>query len=245
MPTKRTFAPSLAATLATLVMVPLLSSLGVWQLHRAQEKRALAELAAAGERNTVELTAVSLPQLNRYQRVKVQGRYESKRQILLDNMPSQSGAPGYRVLTPFMLADAHMILVDRGWVPLGRSRAELPDIDLPDNAAPVTIAGTVDRVPQPGVRLGTPEIGNTWPQVLSFPRYEDLQRIYGPMLLESIVLLDRAEPFGFERSRPQAQSGFGPERHVGYAVQWFGLALTVLIIYVAVNLKRRSGDDRA
>jgi surfeit locus 1 family protein len=58
--------------------------------------------------------------------------------------------------------------------------------------------------------------------------------------LQGIVLLDQTEPFGFERIRQRNE--FGPERHVGYAVQWFGLALTVLIIYFVVNFKRRSVD---
>src|SRR4051812_2023346 len=137
----RTFAPSLAGTLATILMVPLLSSLGVWQLHRAEEKRVLAQLAASGERNLVPLTAASVPQLNRYQHVKVQGHYDGTRQVLLDNMPAQSGAAGYRVLTPFILADSHVVLVDRGWVPLGKTRAELPSVDLPNSTASVTITG--------------------------------------------------------------------------------------------------------
>jgi surfeit locus 1 family protein len=241
MPFNRTFAPTLAGTLATIVMVPLLSSLGVWQLHRAQEKRGLAQLAALGERTVVPLTAATLPQLNRYQHVKVQGRYDGTRQVLLDNMPSHTGAPGYRVLTPLILADAHVVLIDRGWVPLGRSRADLPAIDLPHDTAPMTIAGMLDRLPQPGLRLGAPQDETGWPQVLSFPRYEDVRRMYGPMLLQGIVLLDRGERFGFEREWLHA--GFSPERHVGYAVQWFGLAFTVLVIYVVVNLKHGRGDE--
>jgi surfeit locus 1 family protein len=237
----RTFAPGLAGTLATIVMVPLLASLGVWQLHRAQEKRELAQLAVSGGRNVVTLTAANVPQLNRYQHVNVQGRYDATRQVLLDNMPARSGAPGYRVLTPFILADSHVVLVDRGWAPLGKSRTDLPAIDMPNNTTPVRITGVLDRLPAPGIRLGAPQMKDTWPRVLSFPRYEELAQAYGPVLLQGIVLLDRTEPLGFEREWQHTE--FGPERHVGYAVQWFGLATTVFVIYIAVNLKRRGEDE--
>jgi len=57
--------------------------------------------------------------------------------------------------------------------------------------------------------------------------------------LPRIVLLDPSEPDGYERewSARYNFSEFGPERHTAYAVQWFGMALALLVIYVVVNLK--------
>ena len=49
-----------------------------------------------------------------------------------------------------------------------------------------------------------------------------------------LVLLDPAEPDGYVRS--WAPPGFPPMRHIGYAVQWFALALTLLAIYVVTNI---------
>jgi len=72
--------------------------------------------------------------------------------------------------------------------------------------------------------------------------YAELQQMYGPQLQERVILMDADAPDGFERVW-QINVGFGPERHLGYAVQWFALAAAVLIIYVVVNLKRASKKD--
>ncbi|MGD2032747.1 MAG: SURF1 family protein, partial [Gammaproteobacteria bacterium] len=56
-----------------------------------------------------------------------------------------------------------------------------------------------------------------------------------------IVLLDASAEDGYLRN--WAPTEFGPERHYGYALQWFALAATLVIIYVVLNVKR-SGNDR-
>jgi surfeit locus 1 family protein len=73
--------------------------------------------------------------------------------------------------------------------------------------------------------------------VLNFPRQADIQLALGVPVESRIVLLDPVMPDGYERAwRPSL--GFGPERNLGYAVQWFAFALVVLVIYVALNLER-------
>ena len=53
-----------------------------------------------------------------------------------------------------------------------------------------------------------------------------------------LVLLDADEPDGYVRN--WAPPGFPPLRHIGYAVQWFGLALALAVIYVVTNFRRAS-----
>jgi surfeit locus 1 family protein len=232
----RTFAPSWFAIALTLLVVPGLISLGQWQLRRADEKRALMAEARRGRTQTINLTAANAAQLNRYQHVNVMGSFDSAHQVLLDNMPSSHGEPGYRVLTPLKLLDGSMVLVDRGWVSMGVNRKQRPQIDV-DGAAR-ELSGMIDELPRPGVRAGDAGIQpGVWPQVLNYPRLLELQQLYGDGLQSRIVLLDAAAADGFERIW-QIDLGFSPERHIAYAVQWFGMAITVLIIFVAVNLKR-------
>ncbi len=236
----RVFAPSWFAGLLTLLVMTALSSLGAWQLQRATEKRALMAQAQQGRTQVLSLSAANAPTLGRYQRVSLQGRYEPARQVLLDNMPSggpsSRGQPGYRVLTPFRLDDQSLVLVDRGWVALGKDRRQRPDIDVADQ--PRRISGALDDLPRPGVRAGDAGIqAGVWPQLLNYPTWSELSQLYGDGLQSRIVLLDVDAADGFERIW-QIDLGFGPERHVGYAVQWFGMALTVFVIFVVVNLKR-------
>ena len=232
----RSFAPSLFGTLLVLVGVVSVSHLGVWQLTRAAEKRAILEQISAGESTTRSLDSPD-NELPRYQTVSATGQYDAAHQLLLDNMPSLRGMPGFRVLTPFELSTGGWILVDRGWLPMGPTRATLPAIDVGGNER--TIVGRLDEVPRPGMRLGTPTNSTGWPRVLNFPEHADLERALDRRLGKRIVRLDPAQPDGYERTfamRPD----FGPNRHIAYAVQWFAIAVAMLVIYVFVNLKRKA-----
>jgi surfeit locus 1 family protein len=236
----RVFAPRVWAALLSAAALAVCVSLGWWQIGRAREKQALIDAFARGTRSSVQLTAdLRVDTLPRYQHVRVLGHYEPARQVLLDNMPSHDGQPGYRVLTPFRRQGAAraLLLVDRGWVPLGVSRAVQPNVQVGSEFR--AVAGRLDGLPEPGVRVGTAGVaGDThWPRVLNFPRPADVEQALGVRVESRILLLDPAAPDGFERVwRPSL--GFGPERHLGYAIQWFALALVVIVAFVALSIQR-------
>jgi surfeit locus 1 family protein len=223
-------------SLLTLVGVALFSLLGVWQLERAEEKRALVGQFAAGQHSTVAMTAESASSLPRYQYVQARGRYDPQHQILLDNMPSERGQAGYRVLTPFALEGGGWLLIDRGWIAPGVTREALPSVAIDGELR--TIVGRVDRLPEPGMRLGDggDEPGAGWPRVLNFPQHEQLERVLQRSLIRGVVLLDPAQADGYERAW-RATYRVGPERHLAYAVQWFAFALVAVILYVITGLK--------
>ena len=78
--------------------------------------------------------------------------------------------------------------------------------------------------------------------MLFFPRVADLERALGVPVESRIVLLDSERPDGYERDwRPALE--FPPERHLGYAVQWFALAVVVFVIFVALSVQRLSPPD--
>jgi surfeit locus 1 family protein len=238
----REFAPRLWAALLTVVVLAVAVTLGGWQVGRAREKQAMIESFQRGTQSIVELRAdVTLDELPRYQHVRAEGHYEPERQVLLDNMPSQVGRPGFRVLTPFRREGSErLLLVDRGWVPLGATRQDLPPVFV--SPALRAVSGRLDTLPAPGVRVGDAGVtGDTsWPRVLNFPRQQDIEKILGAEVEARIVLLDPAASDGYERVwRPAMR--FGPERHLAYAVQWFTLALVALIIFIALSLRRLPG----
>ena len=111
----RRFAPALHWTLLAALGVALFVSLGRWQLHRAEEKRALFAGFAAGSGAAVMLPENYRP-IERYQRVTASGHYDSSRQFLLDNM-TRDGVPGFHVLTPLVQYDSRVVLVDRPEAP--------------------------------------------------------------------------------------------------------------------------------
>ncbi len=237
----RIFAPRPFTTLLMLVLVYLLISLGRWQLHRAAEKRALYDAFDTGTDATRRIDAEAAP-VPRYQHVQASGHYDGSRQILIDNMVGPDGRAGYYVITPFALAGGGWLLVNRGWVPVGASRAERPVIAV--SAAPREVRGRADRLPRPGIHMGNPPaLAPPYPVVASFPSLSELEDLLGEhhfTRASELVLLDAGEADGFVRR--WTAPGFPPMRHVAYAVQWFGLAATLAVIYVVTNLRKSQSD---
>lgn len=240
----RVFRPGWLPTLGLLLLLPLLIGLGVWQLDRAAQKRELfeqfeADAGAALSINRVhEIDTSAL----RYSNASVTGRYDGAHQFLLDSM-THAGRVGYHVLTPLRLPDARRnVIVNRGWVPAGATRDDLPEVPVEANLR--ELGGRIALPPRPGIRLEqTPAEGGGWPQVMFYPTIETLETRLGYPLENYFVLLAPGEPDGFVREwRPDVP---GPATHIGYAVQWFALALALLIIYVVLNLEKPDADRRA
>lgn len=231
----RRFAPSIFATVLLVLGVAAFVRLGIWQQHRAGEKQALIERYGSGGETTLELTAATVSALPLYQHVRARGQYDRAHQVLLDNMPSQHGRPGYRVVTPFELDDGGLLLVDRGWVPMGATRQALPPIDVDTQSREIT--GRYDTLPRPGIVLPAESGGGAWPRVMNYPQQPQIEAALGRPVLPGVVLLDPDRPDGYERAW-QARFQFGPERHLAYAVQWFGLAVAAIVIYLIVSFRR-------
>ena len=225
-------------------MLCVFVTLGSWQLGRGREKQEMIDSFEQGAASSVILADATVDGLPRFQHVTASGYYDSTRQILLDNMPSSKGRPGYRVLTPFVReGSARLLMVDRGWVPLGATRADLPSVSVDTGRR--TVAGRLDQLPAPGIRVGSAATPGevTWPRVLNFPQQADLEQVLGAKVESRILLLDPAQPDGFERVWRPALA-FGPERHLGYAIQWFAFAAAMLIIFIALSFSSASPADK-
>jgi surfeit locus 1 family protein len=233
----RTFTPRPFTTGLTLLLMLALVCLGRWQLGRAEQKRALYDAFDKGT-DATRVIDWRTPPLPRYQHVEVRGSYDGAHQILIDNMTDAAGHAGYFVVTPLKLLDGGWVLVNRGWVPLGASRAVLPRTTVAGDVREVR--GRADHLPTPGIRMGTPaKLMGPFPVVANFPTRGDIERLVQKSPWTSatdLVLLDADQPDGYLR---QWQApGLPPLRHVAYAVQWFGLALALGVIYIVTNLGR-------
>lgn len=228
--------------IAGVLMLALLLSLGFWQLDRAAEKRVLIESFAEGQQASPRpvATTVELADLPRYERVELRGHYEPERQGLLD-VQMHRGRAGYRVWTPFRPDAGGLVLVDRGWVPASQDRVVLPEIAVEDMHRVIT--GLVSPLPEPGLRLGSADQGESgWPRRLHWPDAAALERIWGEGVAPVIVLLDDGSEDGFVREWAPA-TAIPPERHLAYAVQWFGLAVALVVIVLVLVLCRKETDD--
>ena len=231
------FSPRRWPTLVTLVMFGFLLSLGFWQLDRAEQKRAIIKHYRDDKGGAVIRLDADMKSASglEYQRASSIGRYESDHQLLLDNR-THEGQAGYQVLTPFILRNSEVaVLVNRGWLPLGNNRDQLPDVDVDETQR--TVVGRI-KIPSAEVfMLGEEEPRQGWPYRIQRIQLQALSEELRRTLLPFVLLLDNEEPDGYLRDW-QPLVGFGPERNVGYAVQWFGLAAALLVIYLTVNSRR-------
>ena len=232
------FRPGVWPTLLTVVLLSLLLGLGNWQLERATWKQALIDREREISQQSPQplLDVLEAGGMLDFRPVVVRGRYALTRQLLLDNR-IHAGRPGYHVLTPLQLdGQDGIVLVNRGWLPLGRSRSELPALPGPQGV--ITVSGTLARLPEKIFRLAdTEELAAGWPQVIQHVEFAAIEHRLGEGILPAIVQLGSEEPHGFTRDwRPVY--GIGPEKHTAYAMQWFTLALVLLVIYLGVNMKR-------
>jgi len=224
-------------TLITLLLLTLFVGLGRWQWHRGEAKQAVW---AEYERNAgaTPLGSRPLDSVDRFAHLELTGEFEPAHQFLLDNR-SHAGQPGYEVLTPFRMTDGRRVLVDRGWVPFGGYRERLPDISMAA-AAPGNIRGRIDELPSGGLASGhaAPDGAAPWPKVTSFPTHDELASALGATLQHRIVLLDADVPNGYVRE--WSPPGMPPSRHFSYAIQWWGFAAVLLVLYFGLNFRKVS-----
>jgi surfeit locus 1 family protein len=233
------FRPPWWAWLLAAAGLALFLRLGVWQLDRAAEKKAIISAYQQAAKSVPldfdTALAAGRPAAGLYARaVSLTGRFEAGRNLLLDNQVVE-GRPGYRVWTPLRLSSGRLALVDRGWLPMNPDRRILPAIATP--AGPVSLRGVWQPLPRPGLRLAPDDCDRSrWPRVVQYPLFEELQCLLGPDLAEGLLWLDPAEPHGFVRD--WVRNEFPPERHYGYALQWFALAGTTLVLFIVLNFRR-------
>jgi len=236
----RQFAPSWHMTLLTLVLLGVFVSLGQWQWNRGVDKRVLWDRFEHSAVPVYSARPPNLDEVPRYSRVAFSGRYQSQRQFLLDNRIN-NGRPGYEVLTPVTTSDGRWILVNRGWVPFSGYRDRLPEISM-HGGGTATISGYVDELPSAGLASGraAPGADDPWPKVTAYPTHEELELALGEKLARRIVLLDRGITGYGDYVRAWSPGGLSPDRHFSYAIQWWGFAVVLLVIYFGLNFRKVS-----
>ncbi|MFT5445422.1 MAG: surfeit locus 1 family protein [Gammaproteobacteria bacterium] len=210
----------------------LMLRLGAWQLERADFKTQLSEQAQKNNARPALPADEILQQAATdseswyFRSVKVTGQFDPVHQYLLDNR-TFDGRAGYHVLSIFRYG-AHQLLVNRGWTPVGADRRVLPDIRIDDQ--PVGLTGRLAPIPGSGLLLGDAGYGQaTWPKVVQRAELDSVQAQLGITLLPVVLLLDPEHPACLN-CRWVAARGISADRHRGYAVQWFSLAVTFLVL---------------
>ncbi|MCI0748953.1 MAG: SURF1 family protein [Nevskiales bacterium] len=221
----------------TVAGVALFATLGHWQWGKGVNRQEwLAQFQADGGAGvTLTRNTLAVQQLQLL-RASATGVYWTDRQLLQDGQ-SREGRPGFHVWTPLRLRDGALLLVNRGWMAQPQNLKRLPQPPVPEGE--VRIVGWWRSLPEPAIRVGEDDCRNTqsFPVVVVYPRQEQIQCLMGESVLPGLLLLDAREPDGFVRE--WSAGGLPPERHFGYAVTWYALAVTAVILFASLNWKRR------
>jgi surfeit locus 1 family protein len=223
----------------TLAGVAILVSLGVWQLHRREWKLDLIQRIEARSKGApvpldqaIGIAAKKGVAELEFQRVTVKGRFdhahERRLYALLD------GAPGWRIVTPLVTAEGETVLVDRGFAPAA--------LKEPQSRAQGQVKGEVEltgavRAPEAKDWLGLDNdpARNQW-------YWRDLNG-----MAEGLGGTGRVAPFFLEAETPPAPGGWPksgaskvrlPNRHLEYALTWFGLAAAAAGVFGALAFNR-------
>ena len=227
----RRFTPSWRMSVLVVFSILLFSRLGFWQLQRADEKKQMLTAHRVFAKQAPLMWQSGNKQPGQYQPIHVKGHFLPQ-VFLLDNQHHHHQF-GYHVISPLVLTNGQVILVDRGWLAGDVTRQILPVIDTPTHdinligdvyypSAKNWILGDVFEKKQ--ASLAVVELIDT-PLISQF-----LHKSVYPF----IIRLGKQEANGYVRE--WAIVAMPPQRHYAYALQWFAMALVIFILFVALNI---------
>ena len=210
-----------------IIFVPITISLGIWQIERAEEKK----LIIANYDKLLVSAPVRLQKnqtLDNWQPIETTGIYQDL--VVYEDNAINSGKAGFKVYHLFQNSDGTLVFIHRGFVERNLIKNNLPEIDIPVGKR--TIKGTTLF-----------KQNNTFIKNVEESDSRIIQEFSASVLIEKFpILKDRyLHPFLLNldiRDADKYQSiekpvNMSASKHIGYAIQWFGLcaALIILTIY--------------
>ncbi len=226
--------PHWAMCLLAFLGIGLFVNLGLWQLHRADQKKQLLAKEAIEASRTPELWLGDAREALPFKRIKFAGKILPQ-VLLLDNQ-YHAHQIGYHAISPVLMPTGRVVLLDRGWVPAGSSREVLPEVDVPDDI--LDLSGVIYMPPGKVWVLGSEfEKKQGDRVVIESIDFNLISQFLHKSVYPFIIRLDQNSPAGYVRDWVTVV--MPPARHLGYAFQWFALAFVVLVIFIGLNSRKK------
>tara|TARA_B100000941_G_scaffold44371_1_gene27333 strand:- start:2156 stop:2857 length:702 start_codon:yes stop_codon:yes gene_type:complete len=228
---KNKFNPGTRITIFFIFFAFLFFSLGLWQIERGQSKQYLLD---EFENNTQNNPNVLNENSKKWDRVYVQGKWDSSKQVLIDNVINR-GIAGFKVLTPLRILETdQLILIDRGWVKRNQSRENLPDVTIIESNE--RVSGILEY-PELGLVLSGELVSDTWPKVSQTKNLEIISKEFNEALYPLILVADPTSKNSLEYIKINP-TNMTPVKHYGYSAQWFLMFLVLCFMYVWYGFKK-------
>ncbi len=218
-------------TLFSFFFIAIFILLGIWQQHRYEEKKLLLSLYHM-RLNTepVPFLTIKENENHAFQRVKVKGYYDHSSTLLIQNKIHQ-GELGFEVLTAFQVTGDHkQLLVDRGWV------KQFSENNLPTDMQ--TITGYIKYNEYQFILGDNILRSNKLPFIIQKIDWKELGRLTHHDYYPFILRLNPTMPYGYIREWDMGN--ILPERHLGYMIQWFLMAIVLFVAYLCFSLEWKS-----
>ncbi|WP_440933849.1 SURF1 family protein [Candidatus Pelagibacter sp.] len=198
-----------------------LLSLGFWQIYRLNWKLELIEqIENSLKNNPVELSNV---EKKNYLRIKTSGEIDFDKQIYLYNL-NDEGKPGFEVVNPIKIGDENY-LINRGWIPF--EKKGLNEINLVDQNQ---IVGTLMLQTKPSSFKPENDIEKNYWFTLN---REDILKFTGRNFSNYVIYLNGE----YKIPKPRVITAKISNNHKKYAITWFSMAVSILLIYLYFRKK--------
>ncbi|MFD3504769.1 SURF1 family protein [Streptomyces sp. NPDC058676] len=236
-------------TLVALLLIPTMIRLGIWQMHRYEERTARNQLVSdALSSDPVPVERLTSPGHTvttgeRYHNVTAKGRFDTDDEVVVRRRTNSDDEVGYHVLTPFVLTDGKVLLVNRGWIPAnGPSQTAFPKIPAPPGGQ-ITVTGRLmpdETTAASGIKnlKGLPDR-----QVMLINSAQEARRL-DAQVLGGYIAQTAPEPKG---DTPELVGSPGDEDaalNYAYAIQWWLFSAGVPVGWV-VLVRRELRERRA
>ena len=230
---KNKFNPGKRITIFFVFFAFLFFSLGLWQIERGQAKTNLLD---DFEKKILEKPSNINQKSQKWDRVYVEGKWDSSKQILIDNV-IRRGIAGYKVLTPLRMKETdQLILVDRGWIKQNTFRDQLPDIKLIQ--IDEVVSGILE-IPELGLVLSDDLVSKEWPKISQTKNLGVIKNEYDENIFPMILLADPTLKNSLEYIKI-TPTNMTPIKHYGYSAQWFLMFIVLCFMYVWYGYKRNA-----
>jgi surfeit locus 1 family protein len=227
-------------SLFTLLFFSLFIRLGFWQLEREKEKLDLQSLFESRlSAETQELDSLDADSDLQNVSVRMLGQYDNAHTFLLDNKINE-GQAGFEVISPFLVEGGELVMVNRGWIASNAYRENLPQPEAIEGE--VELSGAIYVPLGDQFMLAQDELGTGWPRII---QSLDMKRMSEALdeqrLFPYTVRLAPFSPGVYVRNWPVFTTS--PERHKGYAIQWFSMASVLLLLYLYLSTRPEDNEE--
>ena len=226
------FEPKLFSFVAFFTALIILLSLSTWQIKRLEWKKNLIhQRIQMFESKSIELSKLNNPENFEFQRVIIKGTLINDKEMFMPAL-SRNGNNGYHIIVPLKLPNNQYVIFDRGWIPLKLKNRELRynyEISQAHKIEAVIRSPGKKGKFQPDNDLKS----NFWffvePEKMSeFTEIDFINKFY----LEAVNDGPNGYPLGGQ-TRIYIRNN-----HLQYAITWFLIALGLIGVYVAANVRR-------